>query len=62
MQATPTITATRVGRQARRPRTHGAGRVCSDQSCTIILSRYNDAPTCRTHTAFTRPRVRGVKS
>ncbi len=62
MNSATSIAATRIGRAQRRPRTHGVGRVCTHYGCGVVLSRYNDAPTCRTHTSFRRPRVRGVKT
>ena len=27
----------------------GEGRVCADEGCDTVLSRYNDSPTCSAH-------------
>ena len=38
-----------------------AGRVCVEQGCPTVLSRYNDGEHCALHAPMVVPRMRGVK-
>ncbi|MDX1690012.1 MAG: hypothetical protein R3290_03200 [Acidimicrobiia bacterium] len=51
--------ASTVGRARRRPKTYAEGRVCSDDACTVRLSRYNRAEFCFNHAPARFPRLRG---
>lgn len=57
-----TMRATRPGSRARRPKTHGAGRVCAHDECSTLVSRYNQSEYCFTHSPVRYPRLRGVFS
>lgn len=54
------LRASRPRGRSRRPKTADEGRVCGDESCDTILSRYNRAEFCNTHKPVKYPRLRGV--
>jgi hypothetical protein len=54
-----TIQASRMPKR-RAPRTFGTGRVCADQSCDTIVSRYNKSDRCNLHRPTHYPRIRGA--
>jgi len=54
--------ASRPMGRIRRSKTAPAGRVCSNDDCTVIISRYNTAEFCNVHRPLKYPRVRGVVS
>ena len=37
------------------------GRVCVEDGCATVLSRYNDGEHCALHAPMQVPRMRGVK-
>lgn len=45
-----------------RPKTSDGHRVCVEEECETVLSRYNHASSCRVHAMPTFPRVRGVST
>ena len=57
-----TMRATRPGSRVRRPKTHGSGRVCAQDTCTTLVSRYNQSDFCFHHRPVKYPRLRGVFS
>ena len=52
--------ASRPMGRLRRPKTAPAGRVCADDACSVVISRYNTAEFCNVHRPLKYPRVRGV--
>ncbi len=46
-------------RRNRRPKVQDERRVCEEESCTIVLSKYNDKALCFAHQPLKYPRVRG---
>jgi len=40
----------------------GDGRMCDVESCTTVLSRYNDAPRCWLHEEHARARTLPTRS
>lgn len=53
------IKAARPGSRIRRPKTFEIGRVCKDEGCDTVLSRYNRADACYKHRPVVYPRIRG---
>lgn len=43
----------------RRPKIREGRRVCTEDGCGTVLSRYNLGDLCRIHAPITFPRVRG---
>jgi hypothetical protein len=57
------VRANRLGSgPQRRPRTFTTGRVCAEPSCRTVISRYNRADYCFSHSPTTYRRLRGVVS
>ena len=50
---------TQAPRPSRKTKDHGQGRVCAEEGCDKLLSRYNDRKECFEHHKFRTPRVRG---
>ena len=55
-----TFQATRPGSRIRRPKRYSEGRVCINQECDTIMSRYNQAEHCFRHAPTRYPRLRGM--
>ncbi len=53
------IKAARPGSRIRRPKTFASGRICCNDDCTVVLSRYNRADACYKHRPVVYPRIRG---
>ena len=53
------MTGSKPMQSGRRPKTEAAGRVCLEERCNTVLSRYNVRDTCFHHTPVRFPRVRG---
>jgi hypothetical protein len=53
------LTGSKPMQSGRRPKTKAAGRVCLEDRCSTVLSRYNTRETCFQHTPVRFPRVRG---
>ena len=53
------IRAARPGSRIRRPKQYNPGRVCQDEGCDTVLSRYNRADACYKHRPVVYPRIRG---
>ncbi len=53
------LRATAVGRARRRPKTFGEHRVCADEVCRTLLSRYNCEAFCFQHAPARFRRLRG---
>jgi hypothetical protein len=53
------LTGSKPMQSGRRPKTKSAGRVCLEERCSTVLSRYNVRETCFQHTPVRFPRVRG---
>jgi hypothetical protein len=53
------MTGSKPTQSGRRPKTKSAGRVCLEDRCTTVLSKYNVSDTCFHHTPVRFPRVRG---
>ena len=51
--------ATSAGRARRRPKTYGEHRVCADEACSTLLSRYNHETFCFQHAPARFRRLRG---
>ena len=56
------IRAARPGSRIRRPKQYARGRVCAEDGCDIVVSRYNRADTCFQHRPVVYPRIRGTFS
>jgi hypothetical protein len=54
MKGSKTRYATRKGKQ------FGENRVCIEEGCEQILSKYNSRKECFQHHKFKQPRVRGM--
>ena len=50
----------RPGNRRRRPKTYAEGRVCADDACDTLVSRYNRSEFCFSHSPVKYPRMRGV--
>lgn len=59
-QETGTIRTSRLLKSGRRPATIDGRRVCAEDECRTVLSRYNTKDKCHQHRAVYYPRVRGV--
>lgn len=46
-------------KSGRKSKDFGQGRVCSEDGCERVLSRYNDNKQCFNHAPKKQPRVRG---
>jgi len=46
-------------KSGRRSKDFGQGRVCSEDGCERVLSRYNDNKQCFNHAPKKQPRIRG---
>lgn len=54
------VQATKAGTgRRRRPKTFDEGRICRDESCDTMLSRYNRSDLCFNHAPTRFPRLRG---
>lgn len=47
---------------SRPSRSFGVGRVCAEDECYTVLSRYNPKSKCSVHQQRETPRLRGRKS
>jgi hypothetical protein len=55
-----TLLGRRVGTSlGRRPTLHQERRICSENGCDTVLSRYNPQMQCRVHAVPRYPRLRG---
>ncbi len=54
------LRASKPSGRLRRPKTAAVGRVCRNEDCSVIISRYNTAEFCNIHRPLKYPRVRGV--
>ena len=54
--------ASRPSGRLRRPKTAAVGRVCENEDCSVVMSRYNTAKFCHIHRPLKYPRVRGIVS
>jgi hypothetical protein len=50
----------RPGNRRRKPKTYDDGRICSDDGCSTLVSRYNRSDFCFSHRPVHYPRMRGV--
>ena len=54
--------ASRPTGRRRKLKTYGDDRVCSDDNCSTVLSKYNQNSQCHKHAPRRFPRTRGVLS
>jgi hypothetical protein len=54
-----TMRGNRIKGKLRAPKTHAEGRVCANEGCTTLLSRYNKREHCYAHAPTRYPRLRG---
>lgn len=59
-QDSSTIRGSRLISSRRRPAATDDRRVCADDTCGTVLSRYNTSEMCHRHQPIRFPRVRGV--
>ncbi|GMQ93827.1 MAG: hypothetical protein BMS9Abin12_1307 [Acidimicrobiia bacterium] len=53
------IVGSTVAPRGRAPRSFPTGRVCTEENCSTLLSRYNRKDTCFRHSPMRFPRTRG---
>lgn len=56
------LRGTLLAEHGRRPHTNDTRRVCSEENCQTVLSRYNLNAYCRIHIPPRFPRIRGTTS
>lgn len=54
------ITVSKLNARVRRPKVVDDRRVCMEQRCDTVLSRYNARDRCHAHREISFPRVRGA--
>ena len=53
------LTGSKTKGSPRKSKTYGQNRVCIEEGCEQILSKYNDRKQCFVHHKFKVPRTRG---
>ena len=56
------VYASRPTGRRRKLKTYGEDRVCIDDNCSTVLSKYNQNAQCHKHAPRRFPRTRGVLS
>jgi len=53
------VSAKRIQGRPRKTKQYEVGRVCADDGCNNIMSKYNDNKQCFQHAPLKQPRIRG---